>query len=295
MKALQDKNRVLWLVALASVLSAIAIYRIGFHIPVPGFSEEAVTSLKQGQSQEGQAQPNKTEAASSTQSPEAAFQPSHPADPRLERTNERRYRSEHPLYFRVAFRAEGGDSMLGILDESGGTGAGYDVAYLDENMNGDLTDEAAKRFSRNKQGSRAGELEPRFEFMEPFRGEERAKYTLDIYSLAHKNRKAVQGNDYYFFWFLDIKDWNYFFINGKMTLFSNAADALKGPPVRLGGRCKWEISSRTQDGKPMISAGLKDENGCTLRIVRRAGEIISPTLTLIQDGQVKAEEKMKFG
>jgi hypothetical protein len=295
MKALQDKNRVLWLVVLVAVLSAIAAYRIGFHIPVPGFSEEAVTSPKQGQSQEGRTQPNQTQPAASAQSAESALQPSQPAGPRPEQPVQRLHHSEHPLYFRVAFRAEGGDSMLGILDESGGTGAGYDVAYLDENMNGDLTDEAAKKFSRNARGSRAGELEPRFEFMEPFRGEERAKYTLDIYSLSNKNRKAVQGNDYYFFWFLDIKDWNYFFINGKMTLFSNAADARKGPPVRLGGPCKWEISSRTQDGKPMISAGLKDENGCTLRIVRRAGDTISPTLTLIQDGQVKAEEKMKFG
>jgi hypothetical protein len=295
MKALEDKNRVLWLLLLLAVLSAIAVYRIGFHIPVPGFNEEAVTSLKQGQSQEAQTKPNGAEPATSTDSPESVLQPSHTADLRQERLTQRRYRSQNPLYFCVAFRAEGGDSMLGVIDESGGTSAGYDIAYIDENMNGDLTDEAPKKFSRREQGSRAGELDPRFEFMGPFKGEERAKYTLDIYSLAYKNRKAIQGNDYYFFWFLDIKEWNYFFINGKMKLFSNAADALKGPPVRLGGRCKWEISSRTQDGKPMISAGLKDENGCTLRIVRRAGETISPTLTLIQDGQVKAEEKMKFG
>jgi len=38
--------------------------------------------------------------------------------------------------------------MLGIIDESGGTGAGYDVAYVDENTNGDLMDDAAKEFPR---------------------------------------------------------------------------------------------------------------------------------------------------
>jgi hypothetical protein len=105
----------------------------------------------------------------------------------------------------------------------------------------------------------------------------------------------VQGNDYYFFWFLDVNQWNYFFINGKISLFSNAADALRGTPVRLGGPCRWEISSRSQDGKPMISAGLKDTNGCTMRIVRRGGQTISPTLTLVQNGQIKGQEKMKFG
>ena len=45
----------------------------------------------------------------------------------------------------------------------------------------------------------------------------------------------------------------------------------------------------------MISAGLKDKNGSTLRIVRQAGKTISPTLTLTQNGEVKMEEKMKFG
>jgi hypothetical protein len=295
MKALQDKNQILWLVVLIVVLSAIAVYRIGFHVPVPAFDEKAITSLEQGQSQEAQIKPNGAEPAPSLDPPESVLQPSHPPDPGQARLTQRRYRSQNPLYFRVAFGAEGSDSMLGIIDESAGTGTGYDVAYVDENMNGDLTDEAAKKFSRRESGSRAGELDSRFEFTGPFKPGQSAKYTLNIYSLSYRNRKAVQGNDYYFFWFLDVNQWNYFFINGKISLFSNAADALRGTPVRLGGPCRWEISSRSQDGKPMISAGLKDTNGCTLRIVRRGGQTISPTSTLVQNGQIKAEEKMKFG
>lgn len=295
MKAPQNKNRILWLVALIGIVAALVIYRISFHIPVPAFNEEAVTSPKQSPPQEAQTKPNEAGPDASTNAPESALQPSHSADPRLERPTERQYRSENPLYFRVVFGEEGNNSMLGILDESGGTGAGYNVAYVDENMNGDLTDEVAKEFSRVERGSRAGELEPRFEFMGPFKGEENAKYTLYIYSLVQKNRRIAPGSAYSFIWFLDVNQWNYFFLNGKMTLFSNAADALKGNPVRLGSQCQWEISARTRDGKPMVSAGLKDENGCTLRILRRASKTISPTLTLIQDGQVKAEEKMKFG
>jgi hypothetical protein len=294
MKALQDKNLIPWLL-LIGVLSAIAIYRIGFHRPVPGFNEEALKSL-QGQPQESQVKPIKSESPASVNPPQSVLQPSPPTESSLELPMLGRYRSQHPHYFRVVFGEQGNKSMLGVMDESGGTGAGYDVAYIDENMNGDLTDEAAKKFSRNERGGRAGLFEPRFEFMGPLKGDETAKYTLDIYSLASKNRSNMQGNDYYFFWFLDINEWNYFFINGKITLFSNATGALKGTPVRLGGPCKWEINSHsTRDGKWMISAGLKDENGCTLRIVRQAGQTISPTLTMIQDGQVKMEEKMKFG
>ncbi len=283
MKVLQDKNRILWVLMLIAVVLAIVIYRMGFLFSVPGFNEEAETKQ------------NQSEPAASVNSPESVFQPSHAADLRGRLSKEPRYGSEHPLYFRVVFGEEGNNSMLGVVDESAGTGAGYDVAYVDENMNGDLTDDVAREFPRRERGSRAGELEPRFEFKGPFKGEENAKYTLNIYSLSQKTRRSTQGNDYYFFWYLNIKEWNYFFINGKMTLFSNAADALKGKPVRLGGQCQWEISSGTKDGKAMVSAGLKDGNGSTLRSVRRASKSISPTLTLIQDGKVRTEEKMKFG
>jgi len=296
MKALQDKNRILWLLMLLAVVAAILIYRIGFHIPVPGFNEEAVRSLlENSRQQEAETKPNKAEPAASVNLPESVFQLSHAVDLRRELPTERRYRSERPLYFRVVFGKEGKNPMLGVVDESGGTGAGYDVAYVDENMNGDLTDDAAREFPRRERGSRAGELEPRFEFKGPFEREVSAKYTLNIYSLAQKTRRSTQGNDYYFFWYLNIKEWNYFFINGKMKLFSSAADALKGTPVHLGGECKWEISSRIRDSKSLVSAGLKDGNGCTLRSVRRASKRISPTLTLIQDGKVRTEEKMKFG
>ncbi len=290
MKAFPNNNRILWLFLLIAVLLVITIYRIGFHIPVPAFNESAISSSQE----EAQTNPNEAEPAESETSPESVLPPSDTVEPKGELPKQDLCISQHPLYFRVVF-GESNKSMLGVIDESGGTDTGYDIAYVDENMNGNLKDEAVKKFSRNERGSRAGELEPRFEFVGPFKGEENARYTLDIYSLALKNRGKMQGNDYYFFCFMDIKEWNYFFINGKVKLYSNMADALKGTPVRLVDQCKWEINSQIRDGKPMISAGLKDKNGCTLRIVRRAGEIISPTLTLSQDGKVKLEEKMKFG
>ena len=281
------------MLVLIAVLAAIIIYRIGF--PVPGINEKAVTSLENNRQEEAKSKPNQAGPDGSVNSSESLFQPSQAVDYTWELQKEPRYGSEHPLYFCVVYGKEGKKSMLGVIDESGGTGTGYDTAYIDENTNGDLTDEAAKKFPRLERGSRAGELEPRFEFIGPFKGEEKARYTLYIYSLTNKTFSGLPGNDYSFLWFLDINQWNYFFINGKMSLFSNAADAMKGKPVRLGGECRWKISSGTKDGGAMVSAGLKDGNGCTLRTVRRAGERISPTLTLIQDGKVKSEGKMKFG
>jgi len=37
MKILQDNKRVVWLLMLLAVIAAIAVYRVGFHIPVPAF------------------------------------------------------------------------------------------------------------------------------------------------------------------------------------------------------------------------------------------------------------------
>jgi len=293
MKFHTDKNHILWLLMLIAVVGAIVIYRIGS--PVPGFNEKTVTSLDNSRQQEAEAKPNNAEPAASVNPPESVFQPSQAIEHTWKLQKEPQYGSENPLYFCVVLGNEGTKSMLGIVDESGGTGAGYDVAYVDENMNGDLTDEVGKKFPRLERGSRAGELEPRFEFTGPFKAEERATYTLYIYSLTRKNYTKLPGNDYSFHWFLDTEGWNYFFINGKMKLFSNAADAMKSKPVRLGGQCQWKISSGIKNGKMAISAGLKDENGCTLRILSGAGDRKSPTLTLIQDGKVMAEEKMKFG
>ena len=283
MKFLPDKNNVPWLWMLIAVFAAIVIYRIGFHTPAPGFNQEALKSFGL------QVTETKLDKA------EPVFQTSYAVDLMREPLKEPRYGSERPLYFCVVFGKEGKNPMLGVVDESGGTDAGYDVAYVDENMNGDLTDDSARKFAQVESGSRAGELSPRFEFKGPFEGETSAKYTLNIYSLTPRFRESIKGNEYHFFWYLDVKEWNYFFMNGKMELFSSAADALKGTPVLLGGKCKWEISSRIRDGKSLVSADLKDRNGCTLGIVRQQGKTVSPTLTLIKDGKVETEEKMKFG
>jgi hypothetical protein len=221
---------------------------------------------------------------------------SHAADTPTQVPKERSYGSERPLYFRVVFGKEGRTSMLGVVDESKGTDTGYDTAYVDENMNNDFTDEQPKNFpsARRRDDATSG-WRPRFEFKGPLKENESVKYTLDIYSLARKQRGAKQGNDFYFFWYLNTKEWNYFFINGKMKLYPSAADALKGTPVRLGGECKWEISSRIQKAKMMVSAGLKDNNGCTLRSVNGPKKGLSPMLALVKDGTVIKQKKMEFG
>ena len=103
--------------------------------------------------------------------------------PNIPLPKERQYGSEHPLYFRAVFGKEGTTSMLGVLDESKGTGTGYDTAYMDENMNNDFTDEQPKMFPSQQSEDGSSKLEPKFEFKGPLGENETASYTLE-YLLA---------------------------------------------------------------------------------------------------------------
>jgi hypothetical protein len=215
---------------------------------------------------------------------------------------ERQYGSEHPLYFRVVFGKEGGASMLGVLDESKGTGAGYDTAYVDENMNNDFADDQPKAFPLKKSRDNSTALDPQFSFRGQLGENGNAGYTLDIFSLgsslrlpANNNGRSVQGIVCTFDWTLNVNEWNYYLINGRMRLFSTAADALKSEPVRLGGGCKFAISSYVEKGKLMIAAGVKDDNGCNLRTLQCSKKALSPLLILSQNGNVVLRQKMEFG
>ena len=110
MKALPDKNYILWLMILLAVFAVIVINRIGFH--VPAFNEEAIQFLL---------------PPSPFNQEDSIFQPSTAADFKRESIKEPRYRSENPLYFRVLFGKEAANPMLGVVDESEGMAGGYDV------------------------------------------------------------------------------------------------------------------------------------------------------------------------
>lgn len=205
-----------------------------------------------------------------------------------------KFSAVNPLYFRMVFGEGNADSMLGAVDESGGPGTEYNVAFLDENNNGDLTDEVAMVFTAAERPGESG-FDPRFDFNGPLKDGKSGEYTLNIISLGNKNFPKTDENDYYFFWYLDTEDWHYMFIFGKMRLSASVAEAQEAPPIRLGGPCAWEISAGRENGKATVSAGLKDENGCTLRVLSQPGKDLSPKLSLIQDGKVVAEQAMEFG
>lgn len=293
MKTPHQKKGVPWLLIVLAVAVGVVLLATVPDNPGTEAPEETVAPAGDDRPEEPEPMPSEPRPAETTKPPEMAIQPPPVAEPQPELPTERELSSTKPLYFRVVFGEGGTDSTLGVVDESGGDGKGYDVAYVDENRNGDLTDDGAKKFPTYDRGSRAGQVDPTFTFSGPLKDKAGGKYSLNLYTLGR--RASATTGDQYFFWTLDTDGWNYFFINGKARLSSSAADALAGPPIRLAGPCKWQIESKSKSGKAMVSAGLKDENGCTLRSVRKARERPSPRLILVKNGKVELEEDMKFG
>jgi hypothetical protein len=293
METPQKKNGMHWLLIVFVVAAVVVLLATVLNNPSAEGTKDAVVSTGAESQEEPEPTPSEAKPAEATKPPETAIELPPVGEPQLESPKDREYSSAKPLYFRVVFGESGTDSTLGAVDESAGTGTGYDVAYVDENRNGDLTDDSPKKFPRIERGSRAGQTNPTFTFSGPFKNKASAKYSLNLYMLGRK--ESTSPGDHYFFWTLDSDGWNYFFINGKVRLSSSAAEALAGPPVRMAGPCKWQINAGRKSGKAVVSAGLKDENGCTLRIVRQSGRTLSPRLSLVKDGKVELEENMKFG
>lgn len=294
METPQQKNGMHWLLIVFVIVGVVVLLATVLDNPSGDGTKPEATLGGGDRQEEPEPIPSESKPGEVTKPTEPAIQATPAADMKLELPKDREYSSARPLYFRAVFGENGTDSTLGVLDESRGTGTGYNLVYVDENRNGDLADDAAKKFPTFERGSGARKTDnPRFDFSGPFKNKASAKYTLNILLLPRSSHPAP--GDYPFLWTLDTDGWNYFFIFGKMRLSSNAADALTGPPVRLAGQCKWQIDSKWKSGKAVVSAGLKDDNGCTLRSVRLSGRTLSPRLRLVKDGKVELEEDMKFG
>jgi hypothetical protein len=67
------------------------------------------------------------------------------------RVRERRWASKRPLYMQLRL-GDSGTAIPCTVDESGGSGTGYNAIYVDTDGDGDLSDEAAHRPAREQAG-----------------------------------------------------------------------------------------------------------------------------------------------
>jgi len=203
-------------------------------------------------------------------------------------------RSEHPKQI-LAKLGPGKDAreMLVILDESKGTGKGYDLAIADTNLNGKLSDE---KIVKGKE-YRGSYYEHEFKVVAPFGNVDRkAEYSLTVLAWVAKVN-GVQGavSVHGYLTLHGGETWSYMFINGPEKKDPKNPDTVLyslGTPVSLDVKA-------TAKGKDLaVSAAIKDEAGQTLRFARnsaRSGDV-APHLTVKgPSGETVFDKDMEYG
>ena len=203
------------------------------------------------------------------------------------------YKSQNPLYFHLVFGRKGKASMLGVLDESQGTGTGYDVAYVDENMDGDLSDEPGKRCRSSAPATTGRGVQ--IAFYGPLWKGRCPEYTLSSAPLEVVGPDDIKAGERRLYWRFGLRGWHYDFRDGRMKLYATAAEALRNDPIRLGSACKWDVKTIVYEGNVHVVAALRDANGCALGLARSRKKRPTPTLALARNGKTVLHEAMKFG
>jgi hypothetical protein len=171
--------------------------------------------------------------------------------------------SEQPLHFRMEVGVRPGYVVSGWLDESKGTGKGYDLAVLD--LDGDGTFETKQPAATQKDYQTQKDVPKPVVTID----REGAKWALDLYSLGRRRPTVKDGAVVtYIKWTVTTDAFYAYFINGRVTLHADAAKAKAAKPIRLGPPFSFDTGSAQRGPDALLRVGLKDGNGCTMRLAR---------------------------
>jgi len=179
--------------------------------------------------------------------------------------------SKQPLHFRLEVGVRPGYVVAGWLDESKGAGEGYDIVWLD--LDGDGTCETKQAAGTQKDYRTQKDVPKPTITIE----REGAKWVLDPYSLGRR-RPTVKGDSLVTFvrWSVTSKDLYAWFINGRVTLYTDAAKAKAAKPIRLGPPFTFDTGSSMRGPDALVRVGLKDSLGCTMRLARAGNDRTKP-------------------
>ncbi len=185
--------------------------------------------------------------------------------------------SDNAVYLRLLVGIGKPMLVTGYLDETKGTGKGYDAAFLD--LDGDGKFETRQDFGTYTLPTNGEERpDPKIRIQH-----EDCDWVLDLrYSrftpvdgVAQASiRWTVTRGEEFYAWF----------INGRVKFHTDPEAAAAAEPIRMGPPFTFKIGTRTEGRQGLVSVGLMDMNGCTLRLARQDGQVVSPTLKLFQDG-----------
>ena len=85
------------------------------------------------------------------------------------------------------------------------------------------------------------------------------------------------------------------FINGQVMLHPTAAAAARGKAIRMGPPFKFQAKAGTRGTEALLSIGVLDENGCTLRIASSGRKEAKIRIRLSMDGETKLATTAEYG
>lgn len=202
--------------------------------------------------------------------------------------------SDNALVYHVRL-GPGGEAaaMIVVLDESEGTGKGYDIAVADLDLDGKLGDQ--EKVTKKDLGRAARYVLFNLETTAPFGNIDRAaKYALSMYVFSQVENQPTRAP--YVSAVVKLQSdgdaWEYRLSGSPATdpESSNPTTVTLGEPVSLD-------STTTVAGDSIKTrVAIKDKNGLTMRGILKNGKTIGPHLTVsAPDGSTTAEKDMSYG
>jgi hypothetical protein len=188
--------------------------------------------------------------------------------------------SKRPLHFRIEVGVEPVKEITGYLDETQGTGKGYDVAVCD--LDGDGKPEhRGSRVVKYHVGTPvwAEVTQPAIKF-------EHAGRSFAIYLNTFWGQKEIPADGTALVplaWDAAREDGLVEFKRGTCRAYLDLAAARKAKPVRIGPPFHWVIGTRVRGPHAFVTAALSDESGTRLSFGRRDGATIRPTVRILSE------------
>jgi hypothetical protein len=225
---------------------------------------------------------------------------------------EPKYSSEKPLYARLALDQKATKVLTLAFDESGGTGKGYDTAYADLNLNGDLTDDKAikgtlRRYGGSNVTCSLGPIAVDVPYNEKAQGVEKPwELTINYHQLTRSRLFGlIKGETYRSLLLLrrmKLKDERGEWVYSLQTLVKQDKSLAEASPIAFGGEPMLQLDTKPdpqKKGNRGIAADVR--LGSTIFRCLRGGQAVPAEVRVTsQDGKtVHSDEvlsdKLSFG
>lgn len=172
--------------------------------------------------------------------------------------------------------------IRGYLDESKGTGTGYDVAVYDFDGDGEAERRGSEPLTIDYGGGRMEKYrQPAIQFQHGGADWWVWLETVESGMRVGKDGTARIG----FSWSASTDGGFAHFINGTFRAYTDAKAAQAAKPVRIGKPLGWVLGSRKRGPRAVVTAALSDGNGAWLRIADCGDGEVRAAVRILETGK----------